>query len=128
MCHDDASRFLRIVTRGTKRSHIIPEDLIPLVQDVVNTHPGLAFLKQAPEFHSRYVHTVSTYPRLYYRIYCGKKALGTLCANQGHNFLIGIRARTKVGQYKDCVTERSQNSLSALVAKNNIVRKYRLYI
>lgn len=60
VCHDDASRFLRIVTRGTKRSYIIPEDLIPLVQDVVNTHPGLAFLKQAPEFHSRYVHTVST--------------------------------------------------------------------
>lgn len=59
VCHDEASRFLRIVTRGTKRSYIIPEDLIPLVQDVVNTHPGLAFLKQAPEFHSRYVHTVS---------------------------------------------------------------------
>lgn len=58
VCHDDASRFMRIVTRTTKRSYIIPEDLIPLVQDVVNTHPGLTFLKQAPEFHSRYVHTV----------------------------------------------------------------------
>lgn len=59
MCHDDASRFMRIVTRSPTRSYIIPEDLIPLVQDVVNTHPGLTFLKQAPEFHSRYVHTVS---------------------------------------------------------------------
>lgn len=32
----------------------------PLVQDVVNTHPGLAFLKEASEFHSRYITTVST--------------------------------------------------------------------
>lgn len=29
------------------------------VQDVVNTHPGLAFLKEASEFHSRYITTVS---------------------------------------------------------------------
>ena len=29
------------------------------VQDVVDTHPGLLFLKEATEFHSRYVHTVS---------------------------------------------------------------------
>lgn len=29
-----------------------------MVQDVVETHPGLTFLKEATEFHSRYVHTV----------------------------------------------------------------------
>lgn len=28
-------------------------------QDVVNTHPGLSFLKEASEFHSRYITTVS---------------------------------------------------------------------
>ena len=32
---------------------------VPLIQDVVDTHPGLLFLKEATEFHSRYVHTVS---------------------------------------------------------------------
>lgn len=32
----------------------------PRVQDVVNTHPGLAFLKEASEFHSRYITTVRT--------------------------------------------------------------------
>ena len=31
---------------------------MPLVQDVVDSHPGLGFLKEATEFHSRYVHTV----------------------------------------------------------------------
>jgi serine/threonine-protein phosphatase 2A regulatory subunit B'' len=57
-CHDKASRFVYIMARGT-REFLVPEDFIPLVQDVVDTHPGLTFLKEATEFHSRYVHTVS---------------------------------------------------------------------
>lgn len=48
------------------RSYILPEDLAPLVQDVVDTHPGLAFLKEATEFHSRYVHTVIA--RIFYNV------------------------------------------------------------
>jgi len=28
------------------------------LQDVVDSHPGLMFLQDAPEFHSRYVQTV----------------------------------------------------------------------
>ena len=31
----------------------------PSSQDVVDTHPGLSFLSSAPEFHARYVETVS---------------------------------------------------------------------
>lgn len=58
-CHDKPSRFIYIMTKGT-REFLVPEDFIPLVQDVVDTHPGLTFLKEAAEFHSRYVHTVST--------------------------------------------------------------------
>ena len=42
-----------------ERSFIVPEDLVLLIQDVVDSHPGLGFLKEATEFHSRYVHTVS---------------------------------------------------------------------
>ncbi|XP_011303510.1 uncharacterized protein [Fopius arisanus] len=55
--HDSASKFVRIMTRGARDS-ILPEDLVCLIQDVVETHPGLTFLKEATEFHSRYVHTV----------------------------------------------------------------------
>lgn len=32
---------------------------LSLFQDIVDTHPGLTFLKEAPEFHSRYITTVS---------------------------------------------------------------------
>lgn len=31
----------------------------PPLQDIVDTHPGLTFLKDAPEFHSRYITTVN---------------------------------------------------------------------
>ncbi|XP_008550517.1 uncharacterized protein LOC103573275 [Microplitis demolitor] len=55
--HDPASKFIRITTRGL-RNYILPEDLVAMIQDVVDTHPGLTFLKEATEFHSRYVHTV----------------------------------------------------------------------
>lgn len=58
--HDAASRFLKILTKGQERNYLLPEDFMPLVQDVVDTHPGLTFLKEAIEFHSRYVHTVCT--------------------------------------------------------------------
>lgn len=80
-CHDASSRFLYIISKGNKsRPWILPEDLAPLIQDVVgmilksfffinssisctdysvlDSHPGLSFLKEAAEFHSRYVHTV----------------------------------------------------------------------
>lgn len=33
---------------------------------MINTHPGLAFLKEASEFHSRYVHTVIA--RIFYSV------------------------------------------------------------
>ncbi|XP_058061664.1 uncharacterized protein LOC131211980 [Anopheles bellator] len=66
-CHDAASRFVYIMSRGDRtRPYILPEDFAPLIQDVVDTHPGLAFLKEAAEFHSRYVHTVIA--RIYYSV------------------------------------------------------------
>ncbi|XP_071626318.1 uncharacterized protein [Temnothorax longispinosus] len=76
--HDTASKFINIVTRGLRNS-ILPEDLIPLVQDVVETHPGLTFLKEATEFHSRYVHTVIA--RIFYcvnRSWSGKISIAEL--------------------------------------------------
>ncbi|XP_077002574.1 serine/threonine-protein phosphatase 2A regulatory subunit B'' subunit beta-like isoform X1 [Tamandua tetradactyla] len=64
-CHDDAARFTRLlVSPGS--DHLVQEDFVPFVQDVVNTHPGLSFLKEAPEFHSRYITTVIQ--RIFYTV------------------------------------------------------------
>nr|XP_040055516.1 serine/threonine-protein phosphatase 2A regulatory subunit B'' subunit alpha isoform X1 [Gasterosteus aculeatus aculeatus] len=56
-CHDDASRFISLLAKPSC-NYLEQEDLIPLMQDIVDTHPGLTFLKDAPEFHSRYITTV----------------------------------------------------------------------
>ncbi|XP_053403494.1 serine/threonine-protein phosphatase 2A regulatory subunit B'' subunit beta-like isoform X1 [Mercenaria mercenaria] len=56
-CHDQAALFVMLLAKpGT--NYIEDDDLVPLLQDVVDTHPGLTFLLEAPEFHSRYVNTV----------------------------------------------------------------------
>lgn len=77
-CHDLASRFVYILTRGRSQT-LTPEDFVPMVQDVVDTHPGLSFLKEATEFHSRYVHTVIA--RIFYcvnRSWSGKISIPEL--------------------------------------------------
>ena len=60
----------KILNGGSKngpiRGYLTPEDLVILIQDVVDSHPGLGFLKEATEFHSRYVHTVSQYTTIYH--------------------------------------------------------------
>ena len=60
----------KILNGGSKngpiRGYLTPEDLVILIQDVVDSHPGLGFLKEATEFHSRYVHTVSRYTKIYH--------------------------------------------------------------
>ncbi|EPY72612.1 protein phosphatase 2A regulatory subunit-like protein, partial [Camelus ferus] len=57
-CHDDAAKFVHLLM-NPGCNYLVQEDFVPFLQDVVNTHPGLAFLKEASEFHSRYITTVS---------------------------------------------------------------------
>ncbi|XP_075402998.1 serine/threonine-protein phosphatase 2A regulatory subunit B'' subunit alpha isoform X1 [Tenrec ecaudatus] len=63
--HDDASKFIFLLAKPN-HSSLEQEDFIPLLQDVVDTHPGLTFLKDAPEFHSRYITTVIQ--RIFYTV------------------------------------------------------------
>ncbi|XP_078613117.1 serine/threonine-protein phosphatase 2A regulatory subunit B'' subunit delta-like isoform X2 [Branchiostoma floridae x Branchiostoma japonicum] len=63
--HDDYSRFMAIMTR-MKGSYLTADDFVPLIQDVIDTHPGLTFLQEAQEFHSRYLHTVIA--RIFYTV------------------------------------------------------------
>ncbi|XP_004682238.1 PREDICTED: serine/threonine-protein phosphatase 2A regulatory subunit B'' subunit alpha isoform X2 [Condylura cristata] len=63
--HDDASKFICLLAKPSC-SFLEQEDFIPLLQDVVDTHPGLTFLKDAPEFHSRYITTVIQ--RIFYTV------------------------------------------------------------
>ncbi|XP_077987320.1 serine/threonine-protein phosphatase 2A regulatory subunit B'' subunit delta-like isoform X2 [Glandiceps talaboti] len=64
-CHDEASRFLKVLAPADT-NYLVSEDFYCLVQDVVDTHPGLQFLQESPEFHSRYIHTVIA--RIFYTV------------------------------------------------------------
>eukprot|EP00118_Oscarella_pearsei_P004046 m.16801 g.16801 ORF g.16801 m.16801 type:complete len:586 (+) comp27150_c0_seq1:158-1915(+) len=55
--HDDASQFMWILTKGS-RDYLIPADFEFLLQDIVDTHPGLTILADSPDFQVKYVETV----------------------------------------------------------------------
>uniref|UniRef100_A0A8C5M8A8 Protein phosphatase 2 regulatory subunit B''alpha n=1 Tax=Leptobrachium leishanense TaxID=445787 RepID=A0A8C5M8A8_9ANUR len=83
-CHDDASKFINLLTKPGC-SFLEQEDFIPLLQDIVDTHPGLTFLKEAPEFHSRYITTVIQ--RIFYTVNRSWSGRITLTELRRSNFL-----------------------------------------
>ncbi|KAM6063110.1 serine/threonine-protein phosphatase 2A regulatory subunit B'' subunit alpha isoform 1-T2 [Chlamydotis macqueenii] len=83
-CHDDASRFTYLLAKPGC-DYLEQEDFIPLLQDVVETHPGLTFLKDAPEFHSRYITTVIQ--RIFYTVNRSWSGKITLPELRKSNFL-----------------------------------------
>ncbi|NXW72673.1 P2R3A phosphatase, partial [Hirundo rustica] len=83
-CHDDASRFASLLAKPGCDC-LQQEDFSPLLQDVVETHPGLTFLKDAPEFHSRYITTVTQ--RIFYAVNRSWSGKITLTELRKSNFL-----------------------------------------
>ncbi|KAM8953504.1 serine/threonine-protein phosphatase 2A regulatory subunit B'' subunit alpha isoform 2-T2 [Pelodytes ibericus] len=83
-CHDDASKFISLLAKPGC-SYLEQEDFIPLLQDIVDTHSGLTFLKEAPEFHSRYITTVIQ--RIFYTVNRSWSGRVTLTELRRSNFL-----------------------------------------
>eukprot|EP00117_Sycon_ciliatum_P028861 scpid48240/ scgid23102/ Serine/threonine-protein phosphatase 2A regulatory subunit B&apos; PP2A subunit B isoform PR72/PR130; PP2A subunit B isoform R3 isoform; PP2A subunit B isoforms B&apos; PP2A subunit B isoforms B72/B130; Serine/threonine-protein phosphatase 2A 72/130 kDa regulatory subunit B len=63
--HDPASRFVRLSSRLQSDS-LVFQDLLPLIQCVVDDHPGLFFLRDCKEFINSYISTVAT--RIFYTV------------------------------------------------------------
>ncbi|XP_030212043.1 serine/threonine-protein phosphatase 2A regulatory subunit B'' subunit alpha isoform X1 [Gadus morhua] len=83
-CHDDSSMFICLLAKPSC-SYLEQEDFIPLMQDIVDTHPGLTFLKDAPEFHSRYITTVIQ--RIFYVVNRSWSGRVTMTELRRSNFL-----------------------------------------
>ncbi|XP_056145715.1 serine/threonine-protein phosphatase 2A regulatory subunit B'' subunit beta [Lampris incognitus] len=64
-CHDDAAKFVHLLAKPGC-NYLEQDDFIPFLQDVVNSHAGLAFLREASDFHSRYITTVVQ--RIFYTV------------------------------------------------------------
>jgi len=82
--HDDAARFFHLLAKKNK-NYIEVEDFEVLLKDIIHTHPGLQFLLDAPEFHSRYIVTVIT--RIFYVINVTWNGRLTLQELRKSNFL-----------------------------------------
>ncbi|CAH8840641.1 unnamed protein product [Trichobilharzia szidati] len=77
-CPDEASKFVHLLTRG-RATFLIQSDFNSLIQDILESHPGLAFLGVAKDFHSRYVATVVA--RIFFNVnisWSGRISLGEL--------------------------------------------------
>ncbi|CAI2726245.1 unnamed protein product [Schistosoma spindalis] len=77
-CPDEASKFIHLLTRG-RATFLVQSDFNTLIQDILESHPGLAFLEAAKDFHSRYVATVVA--RIFFNVnisWSGRISLGEL--------------------------------------------------
>lgn len=86
--HDEASKFFYLLDKD-KKGYLEFDDFECLLQDIINTHPGLQFLVEAPEFHSRYIITVIA--RIFYCINRSWNGRITLPEFRRSNFLAVLR-------------------------------------
>ncbi|CAF0791931.1 unnamed protein product, partial [Brachionus calyciflorus] len=63
-CFDRVTLFMKLIAPNA--NYIVYEDWEPLLQDIVDSHPGLKFLHDHKEFHTRYIKTVIA--RIYYTV------------------------------------------------------------
>lgn len=82
---DEFGFFFKLLKSSTTQSVLVSSDFLPLIEEVVQRHPGLEFLSSMPIFQARYVDTVIT------RIFYSKKGNGsdhiTLADFRRHSFL-----------------------------------------
>lgn len=83
--YDNASRFVRLLSKKHSPDYLESDDFIPLLQDIVETHPGLEFLREASDFHSRYIHTVIA--RIFYSVNSSWTGRITIPELRNSNFL-----------------------------------------
>ncbi|XP_067949382.1 serine/threonine-protein phosphatase 2A regulatory subunit B'' subunit beta-like isoform X2 [Watersipora subatra] len=100
-CHDDASRFMKLLAKHCK-NWLEPEDFVPLIQDVVDTHPGLQFLQDAVDFHSRYIHCVIS--RIFYTVntsWSGRITISDLRRSNLLQILVLLEEESDINQITD---------------------------
>lgn len=79
-----ASRYITLLT-GAQRDYLVKSDLELLLQQILNRHPGLEFLRESAEFHDQYIITVIT--RMFYHIDTTKDGRITVRELRRSNFL-----------------------------------------
>lgn len=61
-----AARLFAFLRDNQPRNYLVPDDFRPMLNELLESHPGLAFLKTSPEFQVKYVDTVIV--RIFYSV------------------------------------------------------------
>jgi len=83
---------------GGARSHVSADDLMTVVQQVIDHHSGLAFLRSEPQFRQRYAETVVV--RIFYELdplRCGKIFAAQLRRSQFLDVLLSLEREAHEG-------------------------------
>ncbi|XP_065056603.1 serine/threonine-protein phosphatase 2A regulatory subunit B'' subunit beta-like [Rhopilema esculentum] len=99
--HDPAARLFKFLAPPEK-DFLTKEDFNGFIQDVIETHPGLQFLMDAPEFHSRYITTVIS--RIFYcinRSWSGRISLAEFKKSNFQQVLISLEEEDDINQVVD---------------------------
>lgn len=100
--HDPASRLFHLLSCHRKLDYLEPCDWESLIKDVVNTHPGLKFLKEAKDFISRYCKTVIA--RIYFianRSLSDRLSLSELRRSNLVEVLANLEIEDDINKFKD---------------------------
>ncbi|KAI9494967.1 hypothetical protein BDB00DRAFT_816474 [Zychaea mexicana] len=99
--YDDESLFFNIL-RKPGCAWLLPEDFLPVMEDIVLHHPGLRFLADNPMFQERYIETVIC--RLYYEARCpsGKMTLAQFRRSDFAHMIHTLGPNVDLNSTRDC--------------------------
>ncbi|KAI9346228.1 hypothetical protein BDR26DRAFT_125111 [Obelidium mucronatum] len=83
--HDDHAIVFKIMQKSNMQNYLSPQDFQPIVDEVVQRHPGLEFLSTLAVFQARYAETVIT--RIFYSKINNCNERMTLAEFRKHAFL-----------------------------------------
>ncbi|KAI7882613.1 hypothetical protein K492DRAFT_193418 [Lichtheimia hyalospora FSU 10163] len=98
---DDVSLFFNIL-RKPGCAWLLPEDFLPVLEDIVLHHPGLRFLADNPMFQERYIETVIC--RLYYEARCpsGKMTMSQFRRSNFVQMIHSLGPNVDLNSTRDC--------------------------
>jgi len=81
---DNDERLFNLLRKSNTDIYLYPEDLHPLIEEIVRLHQGLDFLSETPHFQQRYAETVTT--RIFYTMTRNKRACITRKSLKSNRF------------------------------------------